>query len=515
MAIIKKFLLFLLLLSVLSVTAFGLVFNQNLAGGLIASGIICVFSLVLFGISCWGIGRGGLPELRLKNRLETVGLLMFSLYLGLIAGMIGAANTAAEFMNEGDLHAGDKLLLVARDVLKLPIHEKRITQELNGVLYLFPAESREDVAKFDALLQAEQDRLESFFGLDGTDPLTVVFHEDYESLEAESMIPDPAGYYDFYSQSIHLVPDDPEWELIFLHEYTHFLSHEYSQEQNMSATRLPQWFEEGIADYFGGESTYWIDPASFGAIDFYTLDSYSGFHESASYSFDPYVQGFLAVNSIADDHGEAALQQLLASESPISFYEEMESITGKDIEAFRKTFLEDEIEAAAVIADLFEEAYDAFDREQFADAKLPLEEIVRTGGKYDADQALWMLTDVHLELGETGEAVRLLETKLETGDSEFRTDDLLLLAEVYLLTDPAESLEIVKKVKEETGAETADDMGGYYYMDPDSLIKAYGMINSGQEAEGYTLLFEEGLLMNTVIWEKLEEQLKKKYPNEF
>lgn len=510
-----KLIILLLLFAAAVSSSFALIFNLELAGGLFAAGILGTVCFLLFGISAWGMGRGHLKKVHLDNRLEVAGLLLFSLYLGGVSLFFGAANASVEFLNEGEHSAGNKVKLFARDILRLPITEEQEVMTRGDITYLYPLEHENTVSKVDTLLQEEMERLQTFFGLEETSPLTIVLHSDYESIERATTVPEAAGYYDFESQSVHFAVEDGMWDLVFLHEYVHFLSHEYALAHGLSETRLPQWFEEGMADYLAGESTYWYDPATLETVDFFTLDLNSAFHEATSYSFDPYAQSFLAVDSLAADFGEKALQQLLVSLSPQRFYMEMESITGMEIEEFETTFLKDEIEYSNAIADLFDEAYEAYEEERFADAVPVLEEIAEMGKKFDADEALWMLTDIHLEQGKFDEAVALLEEKIASGDEEFRTDDLLLLAEVHLLMDPAKSLEIAKQVKEETGATSEEDMVGYYYMDPNSLIEAYDTIVNGNESEGYKRLFDEGLLYNMVVWEILEERLAEEYPEKF
>ncbi|AQQ53490.1 collagenase [Planococcus lenghuensis] len=506
----------LLLLFIAAVSgSFAVIFNMGLAGGLLAAAIVGTGCFLLFGFSAWGLGRGHLRWVGLTNRLEVAGVLLFSLYLGGSSFFLGAANASVEVLNEGDHSAGNKAKLFARDVLRLPITEEQETMTRGDITYVYPLEHKDTVSQVDELLQNEMEHLQAFFGLEETGPLTVVLHSDYESIEQATAVPEAAGYYDFYSQSVHFAVEDGIWDLVFLHEYVHFLSHEYALKHDVSETRLPQWFEEGLADYLAGESVYWYDPAALEPVDFFTLDLNSAFHEAASYSFDPYAQSFLAVNSLASDFGEEALQQLLSSLSPQRFYTEMELITGMDLDEFEATFLEDEIAYSETIADLFDEAYEAYEEERFVDAVPVLEEIAAIGGKYEVDEALWTLTDIHLERGEFAEAIDLLERKLETGEEEFRIDDLLLLAEVHLLTDPAQALAIAQQVKEEIGESAEEDPAGYYYTNPDSLINAYSAIVHGDEVEGYRQLFDEGLLYNLVVWEILEERLVEEYPEEF
>src|SRR5690606_22724485 len=117
------------------------------------------------------------------------------------------------------------------------------------------------------------------------------------------------------NKSIHLVPTDENWELILVHEYSHYQSHLFSKQNGLSITRLPSWFEEGIADYFADDSIGWYDLERIELIDFHDLDSQRDFDNASTSKYDPYAQSFLAVESLVEENGEELILELLESQS--------------------------------------------------------------------------------------------------------------------------------------------------------------------------------------------------------
>ncbi|QDY46188.1 hypothetical protein FK545_14860 [Planococcus glaciei] len=101
--------------------------------------------------------------------------------------------------------------------------------------------------------------------------------------------------------------------------------------------------------------------------------------------------------------------------------------------------------------------------------------------------------------------------KISKGEEEFLIDDLLLLAEVQLIMDPAKSLELAKKAK------ALNEESGDYYdpLELDLLEQAYQKINSPSALSGYKMIFDQELVWNPYVLEDLNEKLAKEYPGKF
>jgi len=201
---------------------------------------------------------------------------------------------------------------------------------------------------------------------------------------------------------------------------------------------------------------------------------------------------------------------LLKSEIPGDFYENFNSLMGMDINEFQATFLEEMISERKIIDEKFDEAYIAYEDEEFDVAEKLLKELAQQGTLYDRDYAEWGIIDIYLIQDDYEKAISSLEQKLEDVDDRFIVDDLLFLAEMNLLMDAERSFEIA------TLAQIEERASNFYLSDDiDPLVEAYGMISSEKELEGFKMLIEEKLIYNEIIYNDVVEHLELQYPEEF
>ncbi|EIM07127.1 hypothetical protein A1A1_08144 [Planococcus antarcticus DSM 14505] len=138
----------------------------------------------------------------------------------------------------------------------------------------------------------------------------------------------------------HLVPTDGNWKMILVHENSRYQSHIFSNQHSLLITRMPSWFEEGIADYFTSESSGWYNLGDIRLIDFHDLDSQQDFDTSATDVYDSYAQSFLTVESLVEAHGQDIIPDLLMSRSTNIYCEKTEYSICIGIEEYKATFLE-------------------------------------------------------------------------------------------------------------------------------------------------------------------------------
>jgi hypothetical protein len=509
--ILKFFVLFLVLMA-FSIASYLLIFHQGLIGGVLVASLFLFACLVLFGLSVYGIVTQRLKFMGFRDTGDWIGLMGFSLFLSVLVGCVAAANSFVEYtVGDNNLAYEEKTRLFASTVFQVPSQKELKKTEKNGVTYFHSAEDEQHIEKIDKLLQKERAAFNAFFGTEDSGGLTIEFHTDYESLEKNSGIEGVAGYYNAGNRTIHLVPDDEMWELILLHEYTHYQSHLFSEENYLPVQRIPAWFEEGLADFLAEDNSYWYDLDAVEIIDFHRLDSNADFEQSSTESYDPYAQSFLAVQSLVTDYGTDFIPEILGSESTAEFYSELEDLAGMDLQQFQETFLSDMEEEQKARNAKLDQAYRAIEKKQFEKAEELVNGLKKSGNKYSMDEAYWMLTDIYLEQGLYEKAIASLEEKISQGEKEFMIDDLLLLAEVQLVIDPIKSLEHVK------AANAFSDENGDYY-DPaqiDMLLEAYQKINSRDPAGGYKLILEQELVWNPYVLEELKKKLSKEYPGKF
>lgn len=496
-------------LLVFSYLAYFLILNQGLIGGFMIAGMFLITCIVLFSASIMGIVKGSLKFMKLQNVGEAVGLMVFSILLTFVVISVGIINSFVIY-TAGDQHQSkqDKVRLFASTLFQVSSQAELLKTEKNGVTYFYSEKNKEEISKMDEVLQREREIFNSFLGTSDDGGLTIEFHEDYDSLEAGYGSEEVAGYYNLGNKSIHLVPTDEIWELILIHEYSHYQSHLFSNQHGLSITRIPSWFEEGIADYFAEGSTVWYDLESVELIDFHDLDSQQEFDHAATDVYDPYTQSFLAVQSLVGAHGEDIIPELLKSRSTEAFYKNLEVMIGMKIEEYEALFLKEMIAEQNQIVEMLDLAYEQLDKKEYEGLKKTVAEIKKNGDIYDIDAAEWILVDAQLDQENFKEAADLLNKKIEEGSEEFLIEDLFLLAEIYLLIDPQLSLEAALK------AEKANQDSDFYFYQED-LVAIYQKINSPESEAGYRQLLREEWIYNSYVLKNLAKKLNKEYPGEF
>ncbi|PPA71701.1 hypothetical protein [Jeotgalibacillus proteolyticus] len=496
----------------LSWIGFIVIFGQQILPGLFWACLITVISFALFAASIYGFTAGKVPFLKLTNLTEGTGVFLTSLLLFAGANFMMAANLIAVYLGEDlSLDRQEKIEIIAKSALNPYYQEERVQETLDGITYTYPASRKKEINSIHQLIQQEKNRFYELLGTEEHEGLTIELHENYSSLEEYSGLEDVSGYYEYDSKSIHLAAEEEMLDFILLHEYTHYQSHLFAEKHYLPPTRIPHWFEEGIADYLGGESTFWyeLEDVEIEITDFTSIDTFDEYDGSRTDDYDPYLQSYLAVEFLVKDYGEELIPELLLSKRPGEFYEKLEAKIEMDITEFQETFLDDLITAQIELENKYELVYDALEDEQYAPAEALLQEIITSGNEYDQDYAKWLLTDSYLEQERYADAISLLEDKISNESYRFKREDLLFLAEISLLFDPEKSLVYAQSAIEET-------IFGYgvYAEYDDQVLEAYSIINSENPLEGYRILLQENLLYNDNVLTKLSEKLAEEFPEE-
>lgn len=494
-----------------SIGSYWLIFSQGLVLGILVSFMLLVLCVAGLAFSLYGIESGQLARIWLKSRMEVAALLILTVYLSSAIGLFAAANTFLEAKElTKNFSAAEKTQMLATSLWNSNSNSSTIGSiEKNGVVYSFTASTKDEIDKIDAFLEEEKGRIADFYGNEEMGDLTIVFHDDFDTLSEASGYEEAMGYYDYYSQEIHLVPDDYSWDIVLLHEYSHHQSHLYSQKYGLSETRLPLWFEEGVADYLAGETSDWYALEDVEVTDFKLLDYDYSFHNTYSRTYDPYVQSFLAVEALVNEHGEALLPTFLTAKMPSEFYAMLEEATGMELAEFQETFLDDMIEESTAEQAKYDKAYEAMEKGKYEEAANIIDELTETASEEDLNHLSWMKTDLYLMQDQIDEAITFMENRLENGNPDYRLDDLMTLAEIYLLVDPAVSLELIK---EADILALEDEYMEFGYYDMKAYLEAYELLNSPSPYEGYMILLEEELIYNETIIEKVEELVSEEFP---
>lgn len=514
MKVLLKIIILSILFLGLSIGVFWLIFSQGLILGILISGVFLILCIGVLAFSLYGIETGGLRKIGLTSRMEVSAMLILTVYLSSAIGIFAVANTALEAQElTADFSASEKThLLVASIWNGGSKNNAEGSIEKNGVIYSYTSSTEDEVDKIDEFLELEKERIDDFFGNEDAGNLTIVFHDDFETLSKASGYEEAMGYYDYYRQEIHLVPDDYSWDAILLHEYVHHQSHLYSERADLSETRLPVWFEEGVADYLAGETSSWYDLEDVEITDFALLDTDDSFHDSYSRKFDPYIQSFLAVESLADDFGEDILTTLLSASKRSGFYEMLEDATGMKLTDFQETFLDKMIAESQAEEAQYDAAYAAMDEGDFADALNIVEDLKKNASEEDLYHLSWMETNIYLMQDRFDEAIQSIEVRLENGDPDSHADDLTSLAEIYLLVNPEKSLELIQDAQILINDSSSDADPGFSAYNLEAYAEAYGLINSSAPLEGYMILLDEELLYYDAVIEKVNDIVEEEKP---
>lgn len=506
-----KFFVYVIALVSLSIGSYHLILSSGLAGGLVSAALLLLLCAVLFILSFYAMIKGGFAVLRIANSGEAAGLMVFSVLLFSVVTFVAVINSYVEYtVGERGLSHTEKTRLFTSTVLQIPTQQELQKESKNGVAYYHTAENADEIEKFDKVLAEKREEFNAFFGTQDKGGLAIEFHQEYNSLEESGGMEEISGFYNGANRTIHLVPDDPFWEVILIHEYAHYQSHLFAEKNGLNFTRTPQWFEEGMADYLAEDVATWVDVETVEIVDFHSLDDPENFDAAFSDEFDPYAQSSLAVASIAEAHGEQRITELLATKSVAEFYRVLEEITQQNLAEFQNTFLDEMISDQQASEEKYNRLLTAIEMERFAEAEQYAADILETGNEYDADEAMWLMTDMYLQQGQFEKAADYTEQKLKDNTSLFPIDDLMLLSEIYLLTDSKKALEYHLAAEKEAEASGETD-----YYDFGLSVPAFEKVNSADRLDGFKILIEEYVVYNETIRKQLLKQLEAEYPGAF
>lgn len=506
-----KFIVYVIALVALSIGSYHLILSSGLAAGITAAAVLVLFCAVLFIASFYAMLKGGSAFLRIANSGEASGLMLFSILLFSVVAFVAVINSYVEYtLDEKGLSHTEKTRIFTSTVLQIPTQRELQKESRNGVAYYHIAENADEIEKFDQALAEKREAFNTFFGTQDKGGLAIEFHEEYGSLEESGGMEEISGFYNGLNRTIHLVPDDPYWEMILIHEYAHYHSHLFADKHGLDFNRTPQWFEEGMADYLAEDVAEWLDLETMEIVDFHSLDDPENFDAAFSDDFDPYAQSSLAVASIAQAYGEERIIELLATESVAQFYRSLEDITQQDLVEFQETFLDQQISDQQKAEEKFNRLLTAIETERYAEAEDYAADIVENGSVYDVDEAMWLLTDMYLQQGEFEKAAKFTEQKISDEISPFPVDDLLFLSEIYLLTDTKKALDYHLAAEKEATASGESD-----YYDFSLTVPAFEKIESQERLAGFKMLIDEQLIYDEVIVEQLQKQLQAEFPGEF
>jgi tetratricopeptide (TPR) repeat protein len=225
------------------------------------------------------------------------------------------------------------------------------------------------------------------------------------------------------------------------------------------------------------------------------MDTNADFHKANHGDLDPYYQSYFAVKELVLEHGMDVIPKLLRSTKNQNFYTAFQEITGVKIEQFQTTFLN----RKKRIKELFNQADEAGKKKQYKNAENLYLEITRLD-PYSllADHSLPYLYIKQREFEKARNQLKAID--------ELDMDDLQMLSELSLLTNPQESLKYAEKEEEKIKINTGDDR---YTSDFANAVR----VTIKDPVTGYIMLFDKNLISYKEIQTELYKKLKQLYPN--
>lgn len=515
MKILLKWLVYIVIFVSFLLVGYVLIFSLDV----MVSGVVWLsFIFLCFLIFCagiFGLVMGHLNLIKLRNRIEVSILMIFSIMLGIGLSIVLFINVVLDYeMKDKNYTLEEKTRYLASEFLQVPSQKNVSKEELNDITYYFSADKEQFVEKFHTYLLAEKDNFDRVFGQEDLNPLMIEIHKDSKLFQANFLVPkDVGGYYQTLNTSLHIIPNEGTWENLFLHEYTHYRIHQFSQKHNLPLQRLPIWFQEGSAEFFGNEKIEGINLEAIQILDFHLLDSSSSFQETRGGYYNPYEQSFLAVNSLVNNHGVEIIPELMMSKTIDEFYLNLENVTGKSLSEYQESLVSDLLDEQEEIGKHFALAYDAIEEKNYEKAESVLAIIKEIGSERDIDLAEDLIIQINVEQGLYENVIKLIEVKNTKENDGYETNNLLILTESYLVLGHTEkALESIKKAEESI---VQSRLTHRYIEKIDSALDAYKQINSNNPVPGYKKLIEEELITNEYTEKDLLKQLNAKYPNEF
>ncbi|MBM6616514.1 collagenase [Bacillus suaedaesalsae] len=366
-------------------------------------------------------------------------------------------------------------------------------------------------------IQEYENDLDALFPENKAMPVKFILYNDYNKFASnydELRDGKVGGFYDPSNQTIHFeVPHDPEFDLneikgTVIHEYVHHMYQSYKKENGLRGVE-PIWFIEGIAAYVEKKYTMTYSEEFMGVefVSFTKLDAVREWDEHLQVEFSPYLQSYLLINYIIENHGSDVVSTILLKSDNISFDEALEDTLGSPIEVYESQFLEELRKVESIIDSFPKLIYQENKPEKALES---LTEVIRIAPNHHL--ANHNIANIYQELGEYEKALEYRE-KVVILDPE-HSPSYSYLAETLLFIDINKALEA-----EITGYEYAekDPYSNLSYNEDrvKNLEYIHENIENGNPFRGYVSLLKEGnsWMFNELNKTDLIKKVLDEYPN--
>jgi hypothetical protein len=219
-------------------------------------------------------------------------------------------------------------------------HFVRNTESMNkqtfnyGTIYSKNKLDNSNYKLVEESIQKGNNDITNIFGKTPSHPITIVIFPTFEEYQKVLNNRNSAAGYDGYSLYLQL---DELTSYNFVHEYTHFKIELFCQDNKISSLLLPQWFNEGIAEYISYKYRMNKNNKSLERLkDFRELSNQIEFTSARQEGYDVYYQSYLAIKKIIELKGENSIKNIVLDSKNKDFYSAFEKNIGLSIEDFQK-----------------------------------------------------------------------------------------------------------------------------------------------------------------------------------
>jgi hypothetical protein len=185
----------------------------------------------------------------------------------------------------------------------------------------------------ESILKGNND-ITNIFGQTPSHPINIVIFPTFEEYQKVLNNRDSAAGYDGYSMYLQL---DELTSYTFVHEYTHFKTEYFCQDNKISALLIPMWFNEGISEYISYQyRKNKINKPLERLKNFRELGNSVEFTNARLEGYDTYYQSYLAIKKIIELKGKNSIKNIVLDSKNREFYSAFEKNVGLSIEDFQE-----------------------------------------------------------------------------------------------------------------------------------------------------------------------------------
>lgn len=115
------------------------------------------------------------------------------------------------------------------------------------------------------------------------------------------------------------------------HEYSHYRLRAFTNSHGVDYNKVPEWFDEGIADYNSGQTKN-MPSIKVNLKDLTTYEQYKKVYE---YPKDPYAESYCAVNYLVKHYGQNIIKNILLNLKDNDFNQSLKLCTNKNLDEFQ------------------------------------------------------------------------------------------------------------------------------------------------------------------------------------